>query len=205
MVHEGGAVILDPACVHESGHAVIASVCGRTLGAMAVRAGSGRTWHIPPKVPADVVLAIDVEQPFVLWPAQVKERFETDLMITAAGQAAEDYFFRRLGRVPASVSEQAAVALAELPEPGAIDRYTIAEALADIAPEDTDESRIWQIARACHGSDLTSLVTWIAHLEAQTAHLVALHEDAIARLAFVLDEAQTLSAEQVAVVAGGAA
>lgn len=196
-------MILDPCCAHEAAHAVIAAQCGRTLGAMAVRGGSGRTWHEPPRVPSDLVLAIDVEQPFILWPAAVRARFEHDTMIAAAGEIAERYFYPRLGRLPASVSEQAAAALATLPEAGAIDRHEIASALAaDLVPGHTDEDLIAQAARACHGSDLVSGVAWVDYLVAQTTRLVALHEDDIVRLAYILDSAQVLSAEQVAAVAG---
>jgi hypothetical protein len=193
---------LDPACVHEAGHSVVAWACGREAGPVAVRAESGRSFHIPPKVAADIIAGLVCDDPFILWAPEVRARFEGDVLIAMAGQVAEDHFAPRAGRVPEPVSAQAAELLATLPPPTAGERRTVADSFTVTAMV-TDEERVARAAWAAFGSDLASAGTWLHFMEAQCRYLVGGYSGRIKRLAFALAEADdVLSGEAVAALVG---
>jgi hypothetical protein len=190
---------LGRAAIHEAGHLAIALACGRRPGPVAIRPdGSGRSFHSAPMVSRAVIEGADLALPFVLWPAVLRARFESDVLTLMAGQVAEELFAPRTGRQPEPVAEAAAELAAALPElagPNAGEQQAVGASFASFDPDDTDEARIAKAARAAFGSDIASAACWLAWMAAQTRALVLGNGSRIRQLAELLGEHGTIGGQ----------
>jgi hypothetical protein len=197
-------VEVDPSALHEASRSVAAFALGRRLGPAAVRGANGRAFHHPPRFAAEVVDGLEIEDPFCLWPPEIKTRFEGDAIVSLAGYIGEEALIPRIGRVPDPVTERALTLVEEItPDAGELPPLTAAERQRldtsfDRGSSWSDEQEIAKVVCTAHGPDLASAASWLAFCRAQCVAFVLGHGQQIRRLAMVLAEAGSLSGQAVA-------
>jgi hypothetical protein len=192
--------------LHEAAHASVARSFGWLPGPLTVRAGTRwagcAAWR-PPALSLDEVALVDVAEPFVVWPAAVRKRLESGVLVAMAGQVAEQMLAPRAeSRQPDSVAERATAALADLKPIDDEDRAW-ATRVVDDARMSSDGEYVARNVWAMFGRrDLPSANAFVQYAEAQVRSFVAGHADAILRLADVAELAGSMSGDAVAAVLG---
>jgi hypothetical protein len=186
--------------LHEAGHHVMAAVCGWQLGAVTIEPGAlfaGCSEHYAPPIamPGD----FDPGDPFVLWPAALRQGFESRALVFMAGDMAGLLFAPRTGRVPDTVTEAAATLLASgtLAAPTENERAAMTAAVSDTSAR-TDAEVIADLAWLAHPLDPAGAGAWMGWLDTQARAVLLDHEDRVRRLADVLLAAGTVGAAAAA-------
>src|SRR5260370_21972378 len=110
---------------HEAGHQVAAAAVGWTLRGLTAQGGThllGCSRVFEPPVPESAWDALDVGQPFTLWPPAVQAIGQAQVLVRIAGDTADLYLAPPVvsGRVQPTIAVQAAQRverLVALPQP----------------------------------------------------------------------------------------
>lgn len=195
--------------LHEAGHLAVGRAFGWSATGVTVEPGScfaGFARQVPQPVAEAAWDRLDVELPFVLWPAEVRGLFESTVIVSMAGDLSALMLapprLARPGRVEATIAEQAEErfeALAALPESAPADVEAIRKVVDTPGP--SDAAKVAELTFAAFGLDNhAGAATWLAFCEQQCRSLIAAEARRIEHMAAVLAVRHTLTGEQVAAV-----
>lgn len=190
--------------LHEAGHQCVAAALGRTLKGVTAASGThlaGCARSVVRPVPEVVWGLVNVEQPFCLWPSEVRSGLEDDVLVWIAGDLASLLLAPpKSGRQVPTIVERAAAEVEQLvataPEPSQAELAALC-VIVD-TPGLSDADQIARTAWMTHGRDLASANAWLGYLEAQCRAVIATQAGNIQAVARALALRRTLSGEQVA-------
>jgi hypothetical protein len=199
---------------HESAHAIAASVLGRSGLRATIQPVDGDDYrgcaqYAQVRISSAETDGWDYEDPWIVWPAVVRRRFEVDTIVALAGNVAELLLTpTELGRVPEPAAEAAVEAVEALAEQEPVPVLTAEdEAWAGAVFDDpalSDEEFVAQLAWLAFGRgadvEAAAFIRWMNEC---TKRLVGQHSATIEALAEVLVRDKTLGSEAIAGIVTG--
>jgi hypothetical protein len=154
--------------LHEAAHAAAAWVLRGQVGAVSIRRSKRWAGVAAVSGPRHSGGTVDVEQPPILWPADVRHALECDAVICLAGIAAEAMLAPPVtGYVPTSEDEQQAKRVARELSPS--DQHFLARGNIDEVAGSTDNEKAAAAAHVLAGQHVSACLGWLRH---QTVWLV---------------------------------
>ena len=181
--------------VHEAGHCAMGTAFGWSPRWATIISGSALGGCSRFRMPRVRLGGVDLQPQFALLAPEVRDLFERDVMVSMAGDMAEEIFARRTGRVEETPAVRAAVLLERSPEPA-----VVAEAVAAVNDEKqpSDTERIARAARAAFRRDSVLRAGWLWWMQEQTRALITSQAAQVVRLAEALEGAGTLDGARIA-------
>lgn len=198
---------IEQTAVHEAGHTFMAWRLRRPLGPVTVVPGlrwAGTSHFGAPRLTTREHEHIDLNEPYLLWPAAARRKVDTIAMVWAAGYEAEYALYRPAParRVGDTLTELAAGVAARKPPTRAEERL-LALARADTA-NPTDEEHLAALMDLVHPDDPATGSAWLNHITAQARALAVAGAPAVLRLAAELADHGSLSGRAArAILEGG--
>ncbi|WP_369222445.1 hypothetical protein AB5J52_14005 [Streptomyces sp. R39] len=184
--------------LHEAGHTFIAWRFGQTSGPVTVVPGprwAGTAHHDRQPVPQAVLAAVNVEMPYLSWPAAVRHDVDVQALITAAGHVAEETLGHRIGRRGDPLAIRAAELAAARPLTEPEERRILAG--REDTTGQTDDERLAALMLLAHGHDPVTGSAWLNYITATARTCITRDADRVLRLAAVLADHGTLSGQAV--------
>jgi hypothetical protein len=194
---------LRPVAIHEAGHSYMAWRTGRRVGPVTIRPGTvaaGVSHFDPPQLTSRERERLDLQAPYLLWPAAVRHKIDTDAMVTAAGHEAERTLrrttaARRVGDTAAEAAAQ--IAAAKPPTRNEERLLALSRAAAD--PRSDDE-HLAALMRLVAPTDIATGTAWLNHITAQARAVLRAGAPAVYRLTEALLEHKDLSGRAVCAI-----
>jgi hypothetical protein len=187
---------------HEAGHAVVARLLGRGVEAVTIIRGLtfGGVCLLGPRSSAAGAALVGV-MPAVRLPPAVRQELEVEAMVFAAGTVAVGLFdqapARHGDRLAERVEQRLARDTAGAPALTAEERASVAAAVADTDPGESDDEAVARLAAELNPNDLTAAVLHVAYLEASTRTLLSRNAAAVHAVADALLAHRKLGSEHV--------
>lgn len=185
--------------LHEAGHSYVAWRLGCAVGPVTAEPGArwaGMAHFDAPRPAAAELDTVDLDAPYLAWPAVVRHSIDTDALVAAAGDVAEDALWRGVARRPGAPLAERAAELAVVAPLSDTEQRRI-RAGRDTTTGKTDAERLAELLALTHPDDHAAGAAWLAYITAAARTILTAQPAAVLRLAGQLAVDGTLSGAAV--------